>query len=329
MFKLFRWLLQIPKTLILLALWAMGLGLLIWYPLRWWPGDRFFPIQILNYLAPWLLFALIPALLMALILKRRWLALTLSIPTLLIGITYAPLFMPRPNLALADSPGFKVMSYNVWNQNRNLPAAAALVIRENPDILLLQEARQQVSERIFSDWQAATPGQPLYITHDDYGRQTVISRFPITPIDNVFNEGRAQKVVLQTPGGPLNVWNVHASQPVLWRQHYLQALNLARSIDQVNGPLLVAGDFNTTDQAEVYGIINDRLENAHWNAGWGFGFSFPANRPTVKHIPVLLPVVRIDHIFFNDHLFVHAAGTLPDSGGSDHYPVTAEFSLIK
>lgn len=326
---MFKIVFQFVKTMLLLGLWAMGLGLLTWYPMRWWPGDRFFPVQILNYLAPWLLLGLIPALLLAFFLKRRWLALTLTIPTLLIGITYAPLFMPRPSLALADSPHFKVMSYNVWNLNRDVTAAAGLVIQENPDILLLQEARSRFAEGVFAEWQAATPGQPLYISHDGYSAQTIISRFPITPVANVFDEGRAQKVLLQTPGGPLHVWNIHSSQPVLWRQHYYQARKLAYSVDLVDGPLLVAGDFNTTEQAEAYGLINDHLENAHWNAGWGFGFSFPANQPTVKRIPVPLPVVRIDHIFYNDHLFVHNAGTLSSSGGSDHFPVTAEFSLMQ
>jgi vancomycin resistance protein VanJ len=297
--------------------------------MRWWPGDRFFPVQILNYLGPWLLLPLIPALLLALALKRRWLSLTLAIPTLLIGITYAPLFMPRSSLVLADSSHFKVMSFNVWYLNRDIDSAAALVIRENPDILLMQETRSRVATHIFAEWQAAAPDRSLYISQNSDTRQTIISRFPITPIDNVTSEGRAQKVLLQTPGGPLNVWNIHASQPRLWQRHYYQARALAHSIEQVNGPLLVAGDFNTTEQAEAYGLINDRLENAHWNAGWGFGFSFPANQPRIKRIPVPLPVIRIDHIFYNDGLFVYNAGTLSDSGGSDHYPVTAEFSLVK
>ncbi len=322
-------LLQIIKWLMLLALWAIGLGMLAWFPLRWWPGDNFFPVQILNYLAPWLLIVLVPALFTALLMKRGWLGLTLTIPTLLIVFTYAPLFMPRPDVALADSSHFKVMSYNVWRHNHSPAAATALIIQENPDILLLQENRRWLAERIFAEWQATAPGQPLYVAHDDWSAQTVISRFPITPLSSVYDEGRAQKVLLQTPGGPLQVWNIHASQPVLWRQHYDQAARLARSIEQTDGPLLVAGDFNTTEQAEAYGLINNRLQNAHWNAGWGFGFSFPANSPTVKHIPVPLPVVRIDHIFFDDHLFVHRAGTLSSSGGSDHYPVTAEFSLTQ
>ncbi|GAB4453530.1 MAG: hypothetical protein Kow0031_35760 [Anaerolineae bacterium] len=329
MFKSVQLFFHLFKLLLVMALWAMGLGLIIWYPMRWWPGDHFLPVQILNYLAPWLLMALFPALLTALLLRRGWLTLTLAVPMLLIGFSYAPLFLPRSGLALADTDHFKVMSYNIWERNRDPDAAVALIIGENPDILLLQEARRPMVQQILAEWQAATPGQPLYVAYDGWGVQTVISRFPITPLDNVFDEGRAQKVLLQTAAGPLQVWNIHASQPVLWRQHYRQALNLAHSIDQTGGPLLVAGDFNTTDQAEAYSLIDDRLDNAHWNAGWGFGFSFPAHRPVVKHVPVPLPVVRIDHIFYNDHLFVHRAGTLSDSGGSDHYPVVAEFSLVK
>jgi endonuclease/exonuclease/phosphatase family metal-dependent hydrolase len=86
----------------------------------------------------------------------------------------------------------------------------------------------------------------------------------------------------------------------------------------------VGGDFNTTDQSEGYHLLAQHLKNAHWEAGWGFGFSFPANQPRFKRIPILTPVVRIDHIFYSSHFLAHSATTLSDSGGSDHLPVIAE-----
>ena len=319
---------RLIKFAIVTGLWIFGLGLLIWYPLRWWPGDRLAPVQLLNYLAPWLLLALLPAVITAAVFKRLWLGLTLVIPTVLILFTYAPLFLPRSSVALADNNHYKVMSYNIWQNNKNLPASIDLIIRENPDILLLQEARPNVAKRIQADWQAIYPNRLLHLEYDIKMKQAIISRFPITPLHNEFNEGRAQKVIINTPGGPLNVWNVHTSQPILWRKHYRQVERLANSIDRTSGPLLVAGDFNTTEQAEVYSLIDSRLQNAHWNAGWGFGFSFPAHRPNVRGVRVPVSVIRIDHIFHNEALFTHTAGTLSEAGGSDHYPIVAELSLI-
>jgi endonuclease/exonuclease/phosphatase (EEP) superfamily protein YafD len=108
-----------------------------------------------------------------------------------------------------------------------------------------------------------------------------------------------------------------------WSKQYRQITALTEDIAQVKTPLIVGGDFNTTEQAETYRFINQYLSNAHWEAGWGFGFTFPAHNPRYKQIPVLTPMVRIDHIFYSDHFFARSAQTLATSGGSDHLPVVA------
>jgi endonuclease/exonuclease/phosphatase family metal-dependent hydrolase len=75
-------------------------------------------------------------------------------------------------------------------------------------------------------------------------------------------------------------------------------------------------------------MLSQYLENAHWEAGWGFGFSFPSDdRPLANVVTFFSPVVRIDHIFYSLHFVVRSAATLSESGGSDHLPVVAELSL--
>ena len=99
---------------------------------------------------------------------------------------------------------------------------------------------------------------------------------------------------------------------------------------QVEGPLIVGGDFNTTDQSELYRLINRHLDNAHWEAGWGFGFSFPAESSSIYGVPIPGSVVRIDHIFYSgEHFLARHALTLSDSGGSDHLPVVATLFLTQ
>ena len=104
---------------------------------------------------------------------------------------------------------------------------------------------------------------------------------------------------------------------------------LVNDIAASTAPLIVGGDFNTTEQSENYRLINQYLANAHWEAGWGFGFSFPAHNPHYNHIPVITPMVRIDHIFYSNHFFARSAQTLATSGGSDHLPVTAELAQVE
>ena len=55
----------------LAAVQILILGTFAWLGLRWYPGDRWLPIRLGNYFAPWLLLALFPALAMILLARRR------------------------------------------------------------------------------------------------------------------------------------------------------------------------------------------------------------------------------------------------------------------
>jgi vancomycin resistance protein VanJ len=319
----------VTRGLFWTGLWIFGLGLLVWYPLRWWPGDRWFPVRMANHLMPWLLVGLIPGLLIAGLAYRRWLVLTLAVPTAIVGLTFAPLFLPRFSIALAGTDSFKVMSYNVWHRNKNVSAAAAIIRQEQPDILLLQEVnfvKAQVLKKALAD---LYPGGKFYFAYEPYVYQAVISRYPLISTGTTRQQGRVQKVLVETPDGPIAVWNVHSYQPIPWSQQYRQIFALAQEIAKENGPLIVAGDFNTTEEAETYQLVDQHLSNAHWEAGWGFGFSFPSSTRRIRGKVSLPSLVRIDHIFYSDHFFARKAGTLSSSGGSDHFPVVAELVRVK
>lgn len=311
-----------------LALWIFGLGLLVWYPLRWWPGDRLWPVRLMNYFMPWLLLFLLPSLIIAILTYRKWLIVVLAIPTLLIGLTFAPLFLPRPGALLAAGTPLKIMSYNVLRRNENISTLAAVIRQEQPDILLLQELRPRVVSGFETELADLYPDGQLYVTYEPEVLQAVISRYPLTPLALDVQKGKVQKVIVDTPTGPIAVWNVHPSAPLPWFRQYRQLSALADDIAAVEGPLIVGGDFNTTDQSENYRLINQYLSNAHWEAGWGFGFTFPASTPD-RELPIETPIIRIDHIFYSHHFFARSAWTLADSGGSDHLPVVAELSFIR
>lgn len=309
--------------------WFFGLSLLVWYPLRWWPGDQLLPVRMANYFMPWLLVGLIPGLLAASLARRYRLLALLAAPTLLIGLTYAPLFLPRSPVVLAAATPFKVMSYNVFAWNRNIPAAAAVIRQEQPDILLLQEVTPWIARQLQQELAGLYPHrQPYFIYQADMG-QAIISRYPLTPLEASHAQGRVQKALVDTPAGPMTVWNVHPNAPDAWSSQQRQISNLAAAIAQVKGPLIVGGDFNTTNSSEAYRLFSQYLDNAHWQAGWGFGFSFPADKQLFEGVRIITPVVRIDHVFYSHHFFVHSASTLTNSGGSDHRPVVAELSLTR
>jgi len=310
------------------SLWLFGLAMLFWYPLRWWPGERLRLVQVFTYFMPWFLIGLFPALLIAGVARHKWLTITLAIPTLVISANFAPLFLPRFNYALAGSESLKVMSYNVLYRNHNLDAAIAIIRQEQPDILLLQEVTPDIATRLDSLRDLYTNGEPHFAYEPQIG-QAIISRYPMTPLGVAIEKGRAQKVQIDTPAGPIAIWNVHPRVPAPWSRQYQEFSGLAQDIATEDGPLIVGGDFNTTYLSETYKLINQHLANAHWEAGWGFGFTFPANTPRIKRIPIIEPVIHIDHIFHSDHFFTLSARTLSTAGGSDHRPVVAVLSLVK
>lgn len=306
-----------------------GLGVTMWYTLRWWPGDRFMPVRLVNYFMPWLLVGLLPGLGLAGLARRKWIALALALPSLIIGLTFAPLFLPRPAEVLAANTSFKVMSYNVWYHNRQAAEAARLIRQEQPDILLLQELTPAMLQALTTQLADLYPDSQLYSAYEPEALQGIISRFPLTPVELAYAKGRTQKVIAATPVGPVAVWNIHTNTPFRWSRQYQQISSLVEDIAANTGPLIVGGDFNTTDQSEVYQLVGQYLHNAHWEAGWGFGFSFPADKPRFERVPILTPVIRIDHIFYSSHFSARSARTLEESGGSDHLPVTAELLLAK
>jgi endonuclease/exonuclease/phosphatase (EEP) superfamily protein YafD len=167
------------------------------------------------------------------------------------------------------------------------------------------------------------------------------SRYPIleyAAFQLVEGEGNwAQQFVLDVKGRDVNVLSIHPrSLPVYdiqlsellsrlptafadpGRDADLRAL-LAR-LEGIEGPLVVIGDFNTTDQQSLYAPLTRRLRDAHRESGWGMGFTFLSGRGAG------LPVWRIDYVFHSLDLLALSA-RVGERGGSDHRPVIARLAF--
>ncbi len=314
-----------------LGIWLFGLGILATYFMRWWPGDKFVFVRLFNYLMPWVLIALIPALIITILGHRKWLGTVLTLSTLLIALNYAPLFLPRPSVALADTNPFKVMSYNIWSRNRDTGNITQLIREQQADILLLQEVKPYQAKQLMAELDGLYGDSDTNFVYEPRVEQAVVSRYPLTPAGAYRDKGRAQKVIAQTPNGPVTIWNLHPWSQRGWQLRYEQISALMAEIETTapNEAIILGGDFNTTDQTEIYKLVTSQLNSAHWEAGWGFGFTFPAPTRRFRGTIAFPSLVRIDHIFYSDHFYAHSAETLSDAGGSDHLPVTTQLSWIK
>jgi endonuclease/exonuclease/phosphatase (EEP) superfamily protein YafD len=99
-----------------------------------------------------------------------------------------------------------------------------------------------------------------------------------------------------------------------------QARSYERLFDRVNTieqPLLLMGDFNTSDRHYQYRRLSQLLTNSFERAGWGFGLSFPA----------AIPLVRIDHIFHSSHWDTRSVWTHKGVGSEQKLEVSPTETL--
>jgi endonuclease/exonuclease/phosphatase family metal-dependent hydrolase len=82
-------------------------------------------------------------------------------------------------------------------------------------------------------------------------------------------------------------------------------------------PIILCGDLNDLPYSYAYRELDADLNNGFTKAGNGFGFTFNGK----------LFFLRIDNQFFSRDLMIHSYRTHRDMKCSDHFPVSATYSL--
>lgn len=313
------------------TLYLPSLCFLLLYPLRWIYGDSLDAVRMTSYIVPWFLIFFVPLFVISIVGHRKQLAFLTAIPILTIAFTFAPLFLPRfQTPPPPDSFTLKIMSYNM-HSIKDVRGIAEVIRQEKPDILLIQEYSNRLFSPSFHGLDKLYPELYMEVASKDF-RQATLSRYPIKLISAELEKGRTQKMQIELPTGTIEVWNVHPIPPFLIppEEFDAQMYALAEDIPKVEGPLIVAGDMNATDQSEIYQKFNQYLQDAYWETGWGFGFSYPASPYKFMEMPFHTgPLWRIDHVFHSQHFSAISARTLTNAGGSDHLPVVVELSIVK
>jgi endonuclease/exonuclease/phosphatase (EEP) superfamily protein YafD len=173
----------------------------------------------------------------------------------------------------------------------------------------------------------------------------VFSRYPLTQVQSPlleYDDMRVQVVRVQMQERSLLLYNCHpfsmktilellptdtSLEDVVANNFYSRTSfmqRLAADLDTQTGPVVVAGDLNSTDQSDAYALLQSRLTNAHQAAGWGLGHTFPADG--TRHIggtSIPARLMRLDMIFYSDELVALDSYVSATHGASDHMPVLA------
>ena len=236
---------------------------------------------------------------------------------------------------------FRIATYNIHKcrgvDGRVHPERVARVLEEiNADIVSLQEVVSHEGAAI-ADHQAdylagrlglfGAMGETRKHRGGAYGNVT-LSRWDfklIRPIDITIG-GREQRVALRTDirmgGHILHMFNVHLGTAVRERRQQAIRLidrDLLRAVD-ISGPRIVLGDFNEW----VRGLVTKTLV-AEFHLT-----DLHAHLTRTRSYPALLPMLHLDHIYFDHHLKVEKAfhhRTRRALIASDHLPLVADLVL--
>ena len=226
-----------------------------------------------------------------------------------------PLYLPQ-HAAVRPGCRFNVLTFNQLENNPDTIGAARLIGRLRPDILFAEkvyapdEFRQLLAQE-FPDYSIAAVGQLL-----------ILSRFPISQSADLRFGMSADTTIA---GRPIRLLNIYMTRPNADLAKYgSDYARLYGWLHQQQGPLVVAGDGNTTAFAPEMASIRGVLKDSWDEAGWGIGATFPG---PWRRAGLLGPLMRIDYIMHDGAFDTLAAHRIDNAAGAGHYPIAADLVL--
>ncbi|MFC4228137.1 endonuclease/exonuclease/phosphatase family protein [Hoeflea alexandrii] len=227
----------------------------------------------------------------------------------------------------------RLVTANLFNENRSTDAFLQLVSEENPDIVLTQETTEL--------WNAAIDKLDGYPYHSDErvwlrNDMKMISRFPI--VSEEISSGGARyrdlkrhpmrfEIKMPSPAGPLVVYLIHPESPrdpARWQQRnmYLQLLSESVAAEPQSARIIVAGDWNTPPWSPYFQYFLRLTGLKSMDAGWWLR----STRIFRKLGSIAFLGTPIDHVVVSAGL--RSCGfRIGPKFGSNHLPVIADIGF--
>jgi endonuclease/exonuclease/phosphatase (EEP) superfamily protein YafD len=214
----------------------------------------------------------------------------------------APLSRPAP------TDPFRLVAVNAYESNPTPRAAVDDLLAERPDVLAVVEYRADLIGLL----------EQRFPYHSGPRRPGLFSVWPVVTLSTPPSllGDRVLRVRIERPGAPFVLYAVHLPNPIGGDTSFgahlatIDAFVAAARSEEL--PVIVAGDFNTSDRTQGYRSLAASFEDA-MRAGWASS--------TYVHGPWWPLQLRIDHVFTGSGWCSAGAHTLGVSG-SDHDAVS-------
>ena len=222
--------------------------------------------------------------------------------------------------ANAGAAPLKVLTVNVSYRQFKERRLLEIVREANPDILVVQELTPH-AERVLADLDTAFPHFRKFPADRQYGIG-LWSRYELES-GGTIALGRlpAIEAHVRGPSGTFTVIGVHLSAPMTRRRaaaRNQQLTELAGRAAAVQGPLIVAGDFNTTPYSPYFVDFLHASGVTDSRRGRTISTSWPTMLPWAG--------IPIDHVAVNDGFSILSHRRLPNFE-SDHFGALVEVAL--
>ncbi|MFN8528527.1 MAG: endonuclease/exonuclease/phosphatase family protein [Anaerolineae bacterium] len=300
---------------------------------------------LINFLPLWFIPALPLALLNAVVNRRsRWYLLVPLIPVMIAGLLYWRWFVPPAMRGYGEiahqGETLSILTHNISSKTYDFQNTIQFLQSLNADIVFLQEIHLNTPgmDQIPEAFQATHPYIVVQNDEDELRANMILSRYPILGSEDL-SDLKSQYARLCVSGIPVDVYNISLDTPITGvprlgnplsfilpydpQARNAQIEALLQRLNTQTDPLILAGDFNLSDQSAYYRRIAARFIDSYAEVGSGPGFTYPSS--TTFRIPIpqfLPPLLRIDYIWHNN-AFAPISADLHAGVQSDHLAVFA------
>jgi len=315
-----RWLDRPLIRVLVVGCWLAAAALAVLFVARLSGRDLNRTLTLVLSFLPVIALGAFPLLVLAAAFQRKALAGVCAALLLVALVLYVPARGPGARAAPEGWPTIRVLSANLLFHNTEVDRFLAEIPAIDPDVIVLQEVTDGHRTAITESGLRAT--YPHELDGAEAVDPMILSKFPLSDetITNVHGR-RMPQATVATPGGPVQLIDVHTVPPVYDLPGWTGQLDELSDIAQGLGRPLLVGDFNATlDHAPFRRLLDEAdLTDGQLIAGSGWGTTWREG----NHLP---PLLRIDHVLTGAGLEVVSltTGVTP---GSDHRHLVADIAV--